>query len=262
MICVLSCPSATTPIAGQCQSCPLNCLNCSSPSSCTLCINKTYLYKQNCLSSCPIGTYNVGSVCSACTLPFCVQCSAVNATQVCKVCDPNSGTLLLNGGCIFTCPANTFSNTNVCINCSIGCSQCLNASYCTACLSNYAFYSGKCLLTCPMGTFLNNGTCSSCISGCYQCSNSINCVVCLPGLSLMASSNQASCVNNCPSGFYAQPILSTAFNNSNNLQCVACNSPCLTCTSSSSCTLCINGYSLRGSNCVSTCPSGTFSTTS
>jgi proprotein convertase subtilisin/kexin type 5 len=41
--------------------------------------------------------------------------------------------------------------------------------------------------------------------------------------------------------------------------CENCRSPCLTCTWSDLCDSCISGFSLSGSSCLSSCPSGQYS---
>jgi hypothetical protein len=50
-----------------------------------------------------------------------------------------------------------------------------------------------------------------------------------------------NCSSNCPDGFYT---------NVDTLICTACNSTCLTCTSSSYCTKCVTGYCFSLGNCI------------
>jgi len=77
--------------------------------------------------------------------------------------------------------------------------------------------------------------------------------------SLTTTNNQSTCTQICPIGTYSQGVQSTVFPNSNQYQCQTCYSPCLVCSSSTSCSQCVNGYSLYGTTCVNNCPSGYFS---
>lgn len=61
--------------------------------------------------------------------------------------------------------------------------------------------------------------------------------------------NQCIDPKDCPSGYY---------NDTFNLQCNQCSSPCDTCLNSLQCITCISLYYLYDSSCVSTCPNGTL----
>ena len=74
----------------------------------------------------------------------------------------------------------------------------------------------------------------TCSNGYYTYLNSLN--VDTPG----------SCLQSCPIGTYAYAT---------NLSCIACKSPCLSCTNDNFCLSCVANYFLTPSNtCSQTCP--------
>lgn len=260
IICTISCPSGSVQTGYSCVPCPFNCLSCSSPNTCTICGNGSYLYQGACQFSCPIGSYILNNQCKNCTLSHCTQCIMSNGMQSCIVCDELS--YLSNGTCLLVCPTGTYANYDgSCNNCSSNCLQCTSIISCTLCASNTFLYLGQCLISCPITTYLyGNNSCQNCSIGCYQCSGLNNCVMCQTGYNLLIEGNSSNCVANCPAGLFSQ-LVTSSYSNSNQYQCNSCLSPCLTCsTSSSSCKQCNTGYSLLGSTCVQNCPSGYYST--
>jgi proprotein convertase subtilisin/kexin type 5 len=83
-LCIAFCPNGTalvqTATMSSCQSCPSNCLNCTSTSSyglnCTLCVSPLFLINGSCLQNCPVGTYkSLSSLsCISCSIPGCQTC--------------------------------------------------------------------------------------------------------------------------------------------------------------------------------------------
>ncbi len=74
-VCVLSCNSYQYVNNKICYNCTNPCLTCTSPTVCISCINGTYLYKNFCLTSCPVSTYkNLNNFCISCNTN-CVTCS-------------------------------------------------------------------------------------------------------------------------------------------------------------------------------------------
>lgn len=236
--CVLNCPVGTVQSGTQCVACPFNCMYCVSPSACTQCKPATYLFQGQCRFHCPVGTYNSSGQCQYCSMPYCLQCSSASN---CSACDETAGAALSNFTCYLNCPTGTYRSSLLgqCLNCTIGCSACVNSSFCTACVSPYRYANGQCLLTCPQGSYLSSGSCLPCSSNCYSCLNGTSCALCLPGYNLYTSGATSSCVSACPTGFYAASVPSTLYNNSNTGICLPCSPPCLTCsTSGTTCTQC------------------------
>ena len=55
-------------------------------------------------------------------------------------------------------------------------------------------------------------------------------------------------------GFETIGLISSIFLNTNYYECLPCSSPCVTCSvDSTTCTSCVAGYSLSGTNCLTTC---------
>jgi hypothetical protein len=94
--------------------------------------------------------------------------------------------------------------------------------------------------------------------GCASCSSATNCSSCQTGYNFYVVNGLGSCVTTCPSGYYPGVSQSSAFPNNYNYQCLLCLSPCLTCSSITTCTSCITNFYIMGTNCYSSCPSGFY----
>jgi len=261
VVCILNCPTSTILVSGTCLPCSSNCQTCVSSTICTQCQSGYYLYQGSCQLLCPLGFYSYNSQCNACTLPFCISCIYTSG-QYCTSCDPSKQVYLYNGSCLINCPSGTFKDSSgFCLNCNTNCSQCYNTTYCILCQSGYNFH-GLCVTTCPTGTYALNVSgqtiCQSCSTGCYICNSGTNCITCSSNYNLILTNGQGACVLTCPLGTYSQLIPSTQFSNSNQLQCLYCSLPCITCTSLVNCSLCSTG-SLYKSLCVTVCPTGYYS---
>ena len=120
------------------------------------------------------------------------------------------------------------ANTNTRL--SQNCTQCNVNSSCARCnVSNTA----QCY-SCMMGWYLNGSVCDKCNSSCASCLSSSMCTTCASGYVAVQSGGVSG---NMASGL---------------LNCTLCQSPCVTCIgSSSTCTSCESGFSLKGSICIS-----------
>lgn len=77
-----------------------------------------------------------------------------------------------------------------------------------------------------------------------------NCTACLSTYKLYGT----TCIDICPTGTYDGTVVGV-----NNVVCLNCTSPCLTCsTAGSNCTLCASPYYLWSYQCVSLCPAETY----
>jgi hypothetical protein len=120
---------------------------------------------------------------------------------------------------------NSFSNCSLCYP---TCQTCKNGgqSDCLTCFSGFTLTLGTCIKDCNATSYYNL-TCLPCINvftNCYSC-NSTSCNQCNTGFILQ----NGTCNINCPSGNYQL-----------NSQCLPCPNYCLTCTSFSYCTACVN----------------------
>lgn len=131
------------------------------------------------------------------------------------------------------------------------CQQCSSYINCTACSSQFIFYTsstglGQCVSSCPAGYFLDNGTCRTCNAQCLTCDNALTCLFCTGVLVQL----EGSCLSSCPGGMYIYGGL-----------CANCSLPCLNCSDSYTCTSCLSSDLLvGGSSCLPgpNCPSGYY----
>jgi proprotein convertase subtilisin/kexin type 5 len=224
-----------------CVPCSPNCKTCSlDPNNCTSCHIGSLLTANQCY--CTAGYYQNGLICSACD-PDCSTCTISAAN--CLSCNTTRFTVLTGSACM--CPNGKFQNstTLICDACSNTCLTCSSSSptSCLTCDLTDRYFSGnQCL--CNPGLYDSGvSTCSQCNSPCVNCNGPslYNCTSCITGYILMGSicmpnivcSNyfyDGFCVNTCPETTYPATNI-----------CLPCINGCLTCTSSTQCSLCISG---------------------
>ena len=162
--CLTTCPQTyyNVSVTGTCVLCVtanINCVNCSSASTCLSC-NTGFVFMQStsqCLSVTPTGFVNISGIAVACT-GECKTCSV--AADNCTSCN----TLNLEGNlCVTTCQVGFVPITQACLACTPNCSTCSGSQ--TACLSclnglNPQVYltGGTCQQTCPANTYANGTT--------------------------------------------------------------------------------------------------------
>lgn len=253
---------------GHCDWCDSSCNDCNGPTS------------QNCIS-CGVGYYISDNVCYKDTCPgatylahfeerICDRCqfgcAICNSPQFCKFCFP--GYSLYRGWCYLNCPGNLISATTrfayldniegyICKDCllvnSLNCRRCHKKS-CTRCANGYLLYrasTDQCVTACPNGTYVKSyeaKECVACQPYCTNCINYQNCLKCSYPYNLI----NGYCSASCPAGSYL-----TAYQN-----CSICPSPCVTCTTASSCSSCLPKFYLfansSGNACLTDCPAGYF----
>jgi len=172
------------------------------------------------------------------------------SSTTCLTCP--SSQYLLNGICYLTCPSGYYSSSPICTACMSNCINCTAYNTCTACQSSYSLYNFECISVCPIKTIsiTNSSTfqsaCVNCPSNCLTCS-SVNSSICL-------TCNNAYYLSN---GACGASCLSPLFLSLNGI-CSICQ--CLTCsTYFYNCTSCSSPLSLYQFQCLSACPSGTYS---
>lgn len=93
-------------VNGSCDSCPVQCDQCVSLVSCSVCADGFFLYSNTCIPTCPNITYNDTSTKTCLPCLNCVTCSSINTCTSCK----NIEYLYL-GVCYGTCPNGLYPNT-------------------------------------------------------------------------------------------------------------------------------------------------------
>ena len=107
---------------------------------------------------------------------------------------------------------------------------------------------------CIPGYFLSVDACIQCTFPCDTCSTTATtCQSCKPGYVLNPAGVAPYCLTNtCQPEFFFNPV--TAF-------CEPCVAPCKTCSSATSCSTCIPGYTVSGTQCNINCAPGFYRNT-
>lgn len=191
-------------------------------------VSETYNGIQSTTTS-PSVTNLCGDGCYSCSGTVCTAC--FNTTY-------STTTFLYNFQCYSTCPDGSYkASTTSCGSCHISCSTCSGPLYtdCKTCGTNYTNSSGICLSVCGAGKYYSGGVCSSCDPNCQACLSSTSCYICKTNATMIESVCYfTTCLGNC-----------------------------LTCQGTqSACTSCSPGYSFYQQQCLQSCPSGTYQTSS
>jgi proprotein convertase subtilisin/kexin type 5 len=252
--CEEACPDGYTKVGGdRCEKCTnTKCKDCleNNLGTCKTCYTGTFLYKGDCVTKCPNGTFPVDGFCNDC-MEGCDNC--VNLIS-CNDCNKDYLKQYKSGNCVKNCTVGwtetSINNTRYCVPCDDGfCSKCdgTNTKNCNECKSPYKLYNMKCYDPCPNATYATlNNTCNNCKYKCVKCNNGLDCQQCEPPFVL----NNNECVEKCNDG--SIPV---------DGKCTPCdNKSCKTCaqTDLGKCTNCTFGKFLYGRDCVSPCPNQTY----
>ena len=242
--CYSTCPSHywanSSTIPYVCISCDSTCQECigSLPTQCINCNtvygnSTSYFYQNQCLATCPIGTYaDISKLCQNCN-NMCYTCNGGLATN-CLTCN-TTGTnkYFMNGNktCTSACPTNGYyaDASYTCQSCDSTCYTC-NGTTINNCLTcnitgTYKYFMNgnkTCMSACPTGYYADASyICQSCDSTCYTCNgaNATNCLTCnTTGTYKYLMNTNNTCMLACPPGYYAN----------GSYICQFCNSTCYT----------------------------------
>ncbi|ELP90856.1 protein serine/threonine kinase, putative [Entamoeba invadens IP1] len=175
--------------------------------------------------------------CGHCTALLCDGCKTGaykdNAWYYCYKCRRECTTCSTEFWCN-TCSAGYFlyyvgSGVQTCMPCANNCKTCSSLNQCD---------------TCNDGFYMNNGNCIKCGLNCKSCANNDMCDVCERGYTnvngICTSCTTTTCTN-CQIGTYYDSYYG---------KCQSCPYECTSCTSSSTCSGCKEGYYLSGASCV------------
>jgi hypothetical protein len=245
--CQTSCDDTFVSINGKCTKC-INptCKNCDTNlRTCTTCTDDRFMYKGNCYSSCPDGTYAKSGVCYDCIKP----CKLCTDDKICTTCIDRY--YLWGSTCTDLCPVGTARVVVRCVSCSDpNCKNCSATALdkCITCKDGWFLLNGSCMATCPDGYFALNGSCLACINGCKTCINNRTCNVCNDDLNLL---NGTRCIAECPLNY----VKSETEN-----KCLKCKITCKNCLSTdvTKCSTCPTNTLLYQGDCVTRCPDTTW----
>lgn len=227
---------------GVCRPCSSGCAKCSNATVCERCaVSATNNTNGTC--SCPQSYFFAVEplrFCKRCK-PYCLKCNDDNS---CETCLPGF-TPGSNGECV--CARGKYVNSNLqCVQCINNCTVCSSETNCTLCTGGYFLQDQKCVTRCNLGYYISGVVCEKCQDGCAHCDRAGSCLICEAGRYAF----NGLCYVNCPSGSIAEVT---------NMTCLACNSPCGTCTQHpSKCLTCLSGNFFEF-GCVDSCPVGTYS---
>ncbi|KAL4485055.1 hypothetical protein ABPG72_014575 [Tetrahymena utriculariae] len=237
----------------KCMACNSSkCKECSeSPTQCTGCPERQFLYDKQCLSKCPSGWYpDEKRVCWQCNQQLCKECS--NSHTQCTECKKDQ--VLFEEKCYKDCKPGFFADKqSVCKSCDLNkCEECIQYdTKCTKCKEGLYLINHSCEEQCPdKGYYFDqNKKCLPCHEDCEKCSgSSTNCTDCEYPMFLEGS----KCIQECPPGKYGAYVQSIS-------KCLDCDTnKCQNCVDNKSkCTSCNKGYFFYKNECMSDCPKGT-----
>lgn len=186
----------------------------------------------------------------------CETCFGFSDRQCLKC--ANKNLILQDFQCVSACyPGRYYDRSQSmyqCQSCDSKCATCTGPSE-TQCLQckNLVFDSGSCVKSCAAGKYFNNANnqCATCSPSCINCYTLSDCSVCQ---TFMVATNPAQkyCTTGCRNN-----ELAVSFGP--NRICITCQSPCLTCTGTTSkCLSCTTGffYNSLDNTCGLSCPFG------
>ncbi|KAH0576091.1 Cysteine-rich membrane protein 2 [Spironucleus salmonicida] len=231
----LTCADGKYLSGGACTECDTKCATCSGSedTACQSCTNGNFLNVTTCATCVSGTTMN----CTCGTSQNCSTCSDDMAK--CATCSGEYD-MAANPPCS-KCKAGYFETSETpktCTKCDEKCATCTAADSCQ---------------TCANGNVLNGNTCSACVSGqtmSCTCGTSKHCSTC--------DSNEMTkcktCINDydpngetpcekCKPKYFEDSTTSPS-------KCTACSSNCITCTSSTVCNTCEDGFYIKDNQCI------------
>lgn len=191
----------------------------------------------------------------------CQSCSYfLTGSETCTCsCSCDGGLICQGTPEVTTCVNGYYNADGYCAQCPGACSTCDGSGACTSCPIGLVLESGWCSIPncssqsgascrkCADGYFIFKGLCEQCGKDCTECSSPTKCTICNTGFSSVNGTCLIEhCMNSisnlcaqCEPGYY--PL---------NGICMACASSCATCTNSSKCDSCPNGWSFISGRCV------------
>lgn len=235
-----------------CVDCVIPCDRCVSDVSCSHCLAGYYLTVNNtCVADCGYGFYEREIVvnaatnatdrnCTPCADPNCKSCTANGCTE-CSTSYYLYGIIQsnnTNGSCVADCPSGYYKDNTVtplaCRQCTVNrCDRC-NATHCLRCSPPYALLMignvSSCVSVCPndmIPVTSNNVTrCQNCVTNCLRCNSEQWCTKCDIGYYLLVTRTivvnssyntyETTCVQTCPTTFFAYTDIMTTNNNTCN----------------------------------------------
>jgi proprotein convertase subtilisin/kexin type 5 len=225
-----------------CVACPSNCMTCTSPSTCTECLPGFFLDNSNgaCVTCLGIGKYQyVETNVKKCKTPGILNCETYASDTKCSVCEftqecelfVSKISSMTPDHCI-ECDINDgfFRMAGSCYQCDINCHVCAGKDTCMKCKDS--FYLTK------------SGRCESCMSNCKTCDDAFKCTKCDEAKNYYLSLPKGEACTLCSSATGKFRVETSP------KACWSCPSNCITCTDGQTCTICEDGWYLKGGLCL------------
>ncbi len=164
----------------------------------------------------------------------------------------------LDGRCVERCPVGFFKDpTGICKQCDESCTVCEALNFCTKCKMDrvsvpnklYHFVNFQCKLDCGERFYPDDSDpeyffCRSCPSNCLNCDNARKCTSCINDYYLTTINGYTLCVRaqDCAPGSYPKTTITAGVKDQ---VCDLCFSNCKTCTNTTDCQECFDGYFLN-----------------
>ncbi|EDO32293.1 predicted protein, partial [Nematostella vectensis] len=188
----------------------------------------------------------------------CATCNGPSPND-CLSCHPPL--LLHNGKCVNFCPLGWFKSVSVCKKCDASCRACAgSANQCTECAPSQKVFQSKCVMNCAPDEFFDGLRCTKCHPSCKECSKEghLGCTKCgfrtLNGKTNKLYLSNGECKHVCPAGTFEDDVSYECHG------CQQCPASCQSCygINTTSCLSCVPPYVLHGTQCVSSCPEGSY----
>ena len=228
---------------GECSLLPSTSRAATPLVTCTKCsTNNLSPLKNECMASCPAGTYDNSNVCTPCHTS-CSECTD-DAESSCTACYPGSvlsyGSDSTKGTCIPECTGKYLEN------CADG--QCTasiaGSKYCSRCKSGFVPVDGLCVSAttrAPTGCTPSNtdGVCTACTEAYFLQSGGCYKAGAFPGNAICTTAQSGAC-----------QTCTTTGRAPNSGVCPSCPDGCANCkTNTNQCDTCYSGYYKSGSKC-------------
>jgi proprotein convertase subtilisin/kexin type 5 len=228
--------------ATLCVACPSNCKKCTHPSTCNECQPGFFLDVPSgvCVTCLGVGKYQiVENNIKKCKTPGFLNCETYASETECSVCEFTQECEL------FVSKISTMT-PGYCIECDITSGFFRLAGACYQCDQNCLLCAGKdTCMKCREEFYLTkSGRCESCMSNCKACDDASKCTKCDDAknyyLSLPYGESCTLCLS--ATGKFRVSTSPKA--------CWSCSANCITCTDAQTCTICEDGWYLKGGLCL------------
>ncbi|EAR81817.2 REJ domain protein (macronuclear) [Tetrahymena thermophila SB210] len=241
--------------------CPIGCKGDCPSGVCKNCQSGYDLISDSCVLKCGQRQYlQVEESSKQSCQPCLAHCSLCEDGETCTNCDSGYTFAFVNGSaqCYPSCaqPSQYIDPQGNCKNCMQYCSNCVTATFCTACFTGFNLSANH--ASCQCNGYINNNQCLPCTSPCQTCGDisTTSCQSCISNYYLVKdypNQSQSVCLQICPNNYQlinntCKLCIQTIYND-----CFNCPKTCRSCSPSqiNKCQDCYPGMQLNSNGlCV------------